>query len=301
MFDGFTERHIDIGDGSIFVRTKGEGAPLLLLHGFPETHVMWHGIAPRLAESFTVVCADLPGYGKSAGPRVADDHVPHSKRAFANSLVAAMSRLGFSRFMVAGHDRGGRVAYRMALDHADRVAKLAVLDVVPTGVVLDRADARLATSFWPWALLSQPPPLPERLLIADPEAVVEDAISAWGSPAAAFPTEVITAYVDALRNVASATAICEEYRATIAVDADVDCEDLRAGRRIACPLLVLGSDGAVNDWYAADGGPLGVWRQWALDVRGRHVPGGHFFPEANPDDTGRLLNDFFATTGPAFA
>lgn len=296
MFDGFTEHHIDTGHGSVFVRTKGEGAPLLLLHGFPETHVMWHRIAPRLAESFTVVCADLPGYGNSAGPPVAEDHVPHSKRAFADSLVTVMSRLGFSRFMVAGHDRGGRVAYRMALDHGDKVTKLAVLDVIPTGVVLDRADARLATSFWPWSLLSQPSPLPERLLVADPEAVVDDAISAWGSPAAAFPADVKAAYVDALRSFASATAICEEYRASIAIDADMDCEDLRAGRRIACPLLVLWSDGAVNDWYAADGGPPGVWRRWATDVRGQHVPGGHFFPEANPNDTCGLLRDFFAKT-----
>jgi haloacetate dehalogenase len=296
MFEGFTEHHIDTGHGSVFVRMKGEGAPLLLLHGFPETHAMWHRIAPRLAESFTVVCADLPGYGNSGGPPVAEDHVPHSKRAFGNSLVTAMSRLGFSRFMVAGHDRGGRVAYRMALDHGDKVTKLAVLDVIPTGVVLDRADARLATSFWPWSLLCQPSPLPERLLIADPEAVVEDAISAWGSPAAAFPAEVKAAYVDALRSLDSATAICEEYRASIAVDADMDCEDLRAGRRIACPVLVLWSDGAVNDWYSTDGGPLGVWSQWALDVRGQYVPGGHFFPEANPDHTGRLLHEFFAMT-----
>jgi len=294
MFEGFTEHHVDTGHGSVFLRTKGEGDPVLLLHGFPETHVMWHRIAPRLAESFRVVCADLPGYGNSRGPPVADDHLPHSKRALAGSLVTAMSRLGFDRFMVAGHDRGGRVAYRMALDHGDKVAMLAVLDIVPTGVVLAQVDARLATGFWPWSLLSQPSPFPERVLAAAPEAIVDDATAAWGSPSEAFPAGIKAAYVDALRNPASAKAICEEYRASVTVDAEMDRQDRRAGRRIACPVLVLWSDGAVDQWYAADGGPLGVWRQWATDVRGRHVPGGHFFPEANSDDTGRLLHDFFA-------
>lgn len=293
MFAGFHEDMIDIDGRNVFVRYKGTGEPLLLLHGFPQTHVMWHRIAARLAESFFVVCADLPGYGRSEAPPPSADHVAHSKRAMGTTLVEAMSRLGFGRCMVAGHDRGGRVAYRMALDHADRVLKIAVLDVVPTSEVLDRADARLATSFWPWSLLSQPAPLPERLLAADPEAVIDDAVSAWGSPAQAFPKEVRALYADALRNPASVRSICEEYRASVTVDAETDRRDRRAGCRISCPVLVLWSDGAVNDWYADVGGPLALWKQWAPYAHGERVSGGHFFPEANPDATHDLLCDFF--------
>lgn len=297
MYDGFTAHRVDVGGLSLFARTRGQGDAVLLLHGFPETHAMWHRIAPRLAESFFVVCADLPGYGNSDAPPVATDHAPHAKRAMARALVAMMASLGADRFMVGGHDRGGRVAYRMALDHPGVVTRLAVLDIVPTSVVLDRADARLATNFWPWSLLSQPSPLPERLLIADPDAVVDDAISAWGSPREAFPAEVRADYASALRSGATVQAICEEYRASMTLDADHDRADLRAGRKIACPVLVLWSDGAVDDWYAAEGGPLGVWKQWALDVRGGHVPGGHFFPEANPERTAEWLHDFFRTAG----
>lgn len=293
MFEGFIERRLEIGGRSLFVRCNGGGEPLLLLHGFPETHLMWRGVAPRLADTCFVVCADLPGYGRSEGPQPDTGHRAHSKRAAAASLVAAMSQLGCERFMVAGHDRGARVAYRMALDHPDRVAKLAVLDIVPTGEVLDRADARLATSFWPWSLLCQPAPLPERLLVADPEAVVDDALQAWGSPPDAFPPVVRAAYADALRSFASAQAICEDYRAAVTVDAEMDRDDRRAGRRIGCPVLVLWSDGAVEDWYRGEGGPLGIWRQWASDVRGARVAGGHFFPESNADHTCSLMLGFF--------
>src|SRR5687767_8228262 len=164
MIDEFTITEIQTGETNIFVRSCGSGPPILLLHGFPQTHLMWRGVAPMLANYFTVVCADLRGYGQSGCPRSAADHAPYAKRAMAKDMVHVMERLGFPRFGVAGHDRGGRVAYRMALDYPDRVDRLAVLDVVPTASAWDRADARFALAFWPWSLLAQPEPLPELVL-----------------------------------------------------------------------------------------------------------------------------------------
>jgi haloacetate dehalogenase len=175
--DDFTTAEIQAGETSIFVRSHGSGPPILLLHGFPQTHLMWRRVAPLLARNFTVVCADLRGYGRSGCPASAPNHAPYAKRSMAQDMVTVMERLGFPRFSVAGHDRGGRVAYRMALDHPDRVDRLAVLDILPTETVWDRADARFALAFWPWSLLAQPEPLPERILAAVPEAIVDDALA----------------------------------------------------------------------------------------------------------------------------
>jgi len=187
MLNGFEAVEVDTGETSIFIRRSGRGSPILLLHGFPETHLMWRGVAPLLARRFTVVCADLRGYGRSGCPASTPDHAPYAKRTLARDMVAVMERLGFSRFSVAGHDRGGRVAYRLALDHPARVERLAVLDILPTGTVWELADARLALGFWPWSLLAQAEPLPERLIGAAPEAVVDDALGGgWGTPPGAF-------------------------------------------------------------------------------------------------------------------
>jgi haloacetate dehalogenase len=206
-----------------------------------------------------------------------------------------MERLGFPRFSVAGHDRGGRVAYRMALDHPARVDRLAVLDVVPTETVWDRADARFALSFWPWSLLAQPEPLPERILAAAPEAIIDDALGGWGSPAAAFPPEVRAAYVQALREPAHAHAICEEYRAAATVDREHDRTDRARGRRIVCPLLALWSArGALDTWYVEESGPIALWRTWCDEVQGRPLDAGHFFPEEIPAETTEALNRFFS-------
>jgi haloacetate dehalogenase len=227
------------------------------------------GIAPLLARSFTVVCADLRGYGRSGCPASAPDHAPYAKRAMAQDMVTVMERLGFPWLSVAGHDRGGRVAYRMALDHPSRVDRLAVLDVVPTGTAWDRADARFALAFWPWSLLAQPEPLPERLLAAAPEAIVDDALGGWGSPSAAFPPEVRAAYVEALRNPAHARAICEECRAAATLDREHDEADRAGGRRVACPLLALWSAGGpLDSWYVEAGGPLALWRAWGDEAQG---------------------------------
>lgn len=292
--DGFSSETIATGGGAIFLRRGGAGPPLLLLHGFPQTHLMWRGTAAILARDFTVVCADLRGYGRSSCPDSAPDQAPYGKRALAADMVEVMRRLGFERFHVAGHDRGGRVAYRMALDHPERVARLAVLDIVPTAAAWERAEARFALGFWPWSLLAQPEPLPERLLAAAPEAIVGSALGGWGTPAAAFPAAVRAAYVEALSDPRHVHAICEDYRAAAGIDREHDAADRAEGRRIACPVLVLWSaGGALAHWYEAAGGPLAIWRDWAGQVEGEGVEGGHFFPEEHPIATAARLRAFF--------
>jgi haloacetate dehalogenase len=294
MWSRFTSIDIRTLDGSIFVRTGGSGPPLLLLHGFPETHLMWGGVAAVLADRFTLVCADLSGYGHSGCPESAPDHSRYSKRAMAHELLEVMGQLGWPRFSVAGHDRGGRVAYRMALDHPDKIERLAVLDVLPTGEVWDRADAKLACEFWPWSLLVQPEPLPERLVLGAPDAIVDNALGGWGSPRSVFDDEVRAAYVAMLKDPAHVHAICEEYRAAATRDWEDDAADRKAGRRIRCPVLALWSArGGLDSWYSAAGGPLAIWRTWADQVEGYPVDAGHFFPEEIPGDTATALARFF--------
>ena len=293
--EDFQSAQIDAGETRIFARWSGSGPPLLLLHGFPETHLMWRAIAPALAHDFTVVVADLRGYGASGCPASTPDHAPYAKRAMARDMAALMAQLGFPRFSVAGHDRGGRVAYRLALDHPRRIERLAVLDVLPTAAVWDRADARMALGFWPWSLLAQPEPLPERILAASAEAVVDNALGEWGSPPDTFPPEVRNAYVRALEDPAHIHAICEEYRAAADLDRTHDAADRSAGRRIACPVLALWSArGPLQAWYAEAGGPLGLWREWADDIQGHAIDGGHFFPEDAAGQTLEDLRRFFA-------
>jgi haloacetate dehalogenase len=294
MFDGFEALTVDADETTIFIRRKGNGPPLLLLHGFPETHAMWHAVAPMLGDAFTVICADLRGYGASGKPPSTPDHAPYSKAAMARDMVQMMERLGFSRFSVAGHDRGGRVAYRMALDHPDRIARLAVLDIIPTGEVFERADMHLALGYWPWSLLAQPEPLPERMIAAGADAVVDNALTGWGSDRNSFPADVRAAYVVALRDPATVHAICEEYRAAATLDFAQDVNDRKMNRRIACSTLALwGKGGPLDHWYADAGGPLGIWRDWASDVTGHPIEGGHFFPEHNPRETAVELRAFF--------
>jgi haloacetate dehalogenase len=295
MMEDFATAEVETGQTSIFLRSAGSGPPILLLHGFPQTHLMWREVAPLLARRFMVICPDLRGYGRSGCPASRADHAPYAKRAMANDMVSVMAKLGFTRFSIAGHDRGGRVAYRLALDHPARVERLAVLDIVPTAEVWDRADRNLVCAFWPWSLLAQAAPLPERLLSAAPDAVIDNALGGWGSPASAFASDVRAAYVEALRDPAHVHAICEEYRAAATLDREHDAEDRRAGRRIACPLLVLWSArGALNSWYADAGGPLALWRGWANDVQGGALDAGHFFPEEIPQPTAEELSRFFA-------
>jgi len=293
LWTDFRPELIETREARVFVRRSGSGPAVVLLHGFPETHLMWRGVAPLLARDFTVVCADLRGYGASGCPTSARDHAPYSKRAMAQDVVEVMRHLGFPRFSIVGHDRGGRVAYRLALDHPESVDRLAVLDIVPTADVWSRADDRFALGYWPWSLLAQREPLPERLIAAAANAIVDDAFANWGSSASVFDPEIRAAYVAALSDPDHAHAICEEYRAASTLDRQHDEADRSAGRRIKSPVLVLWSNrGALNDWYPEDGGPLALWREWADSVDGQSVDAGHFFPEESPDQTAAALGSF---------
>jgi haloacetate dehalogenase len=289
VFAGFTDHEVPTGRGTVFARVGGSGPPVLLLHGYPQTHLMWHSAAPLLTERHTVVVADLPGYGASFRPVPTPDHAAHSKRALAVDLVAAMAGLGHDRFAVAGHDRGGRVAYRMALDHPDRVTAAAVLDVVPTGEVWARADAAMALGYWHWAFLAQPAPLPERLIGADPDAFFDVHVRALGLGRAPdrYPADLMRAYRALLDDAGTVQAICEDYRAGAGVDREHDDAD-RGRRRIECPLLALWSArGALPRFY---GDVLDVWRPWARDVTGRGLEASHFLVEDRPEQVAGLLS-----------
>lgn len=290
-------REIHTGETTIFLQRAGKGPALLLLHGFPQTHLMWRDIVPRLTNDFTVICADLRGYGQSGCPPSDADHTPYSKRTMAKDMVMVMEQLGFGQFMVAGHDRGARVAYRLALDHPQRVKRLAALDIIPTSEVWDRADKRI-TGFWPWSLLSQNSPFPEKLITGAPDAIVAQTLSDWGTDAGIFSPEVREAYIKPLRDPVHVHAICEEFRAAATIDHLHDIEDRKTGNRIQCPVLLLwGAGGPVDTWYVDAGGPLAIWRNWAHEVTGRPVSGGHFFPEAMPEETADALRAFFQDAG----
>jgi haloacetate dehalogenase len=283
MFEGFTAATVDTGEATIRVRYAGSGPPLLLLHGHPQTHLMWHQVAPPLTQDFTVVVADLRGYGESSKPATTPDHEPYSKRAMARDQVAVMRELGFERFSVAGHDRGGRVAYRLALDHPDRVAKLAVLDIIPTGEALRRADAAFALGYWHWFFLAQPAPFPERLIGHDPDAFY------FQGDRSIFHPEALAAYLSSVRDPATIHAMCEDYRAAATIDFTLDEAD-RGTRRIACPVLVLWAGrGQLPGWYDV----LAIWRDWADDVRGRAIASGHYLAEEAAEETCAELQAFF--------
>jgi haloacetate dehalogenase len=282
MFEGFELSSVDTGEAEILVRRGGEGPPLLLLHGFPQTHVMWHLVAPRLARDFTIVATDLRGYGGSSGPTTTPDHEPYSKRAMARDQIAVMERLGFEDFLVAGHDRGARCAYRMALDHPERVRRLALLDIVPTAEAYRRTDMRFALGAWHWFFLPQPYDLPERLLGADPEAL-------FFGRRELYAPEAFEEYLRCARDPKTIHAICEDYRAGATIDFELDEAD-RGRRRIACPLLVLWGDS--GPLAANDQDVLAIWREWADDVRGTALDCGHHLPEEAPDDTYRELHTF---------
>jgi haloacetate dehalogenase len=281
MFDGFTEFDVEVSGTTIHGRQGGTGPPLLLLHGIPETHLMWHRVAPRLAEDFTVVATDLRGHGDSGRPPSAPDHGPHAMRIMARDQLEAMAALGFGRFAVAGHDRGARCAYRLALDAPEAVSRLAVLDIVPTGEAFDRADARFAVGFWVWTFLAAPFDVPERLIGNDPQALLDHMLGDWPDDPAAIPDDLRAAYARPWRDPATVHAVCEQYRAAATLDRAHDAAD-RGVRRIGCPVLALwAAGGAVDQWYD----PLAVWRDWADDVAGGPVASGHFLPEEAPDET----------------
>jgi haloacetate dehalogenase len=275
------------------VARSGRGPAILFLHGFPQTHVMWRDVAPAFTTAFSVVCADLRGYGASGKPPSTPDHGPYTKRAMARDMVQVMRAMGFARFSVAGHDRGGRAGYRMALDHPDAVERVSLFDIIPIAEAFNRADARFALAYWPWSLLAQPAPLPETLVATAPEVIIDHALGQWGSDQSTSPPSVRQEYIDALRSPDSVHAICEEYRAAATLDRTHDDVDRRAARVIECPVLALWSKaGPLDEWYADAGGPVGILRQWARKVRGWAVHGGHSFREQNPVDTIAALREF---------
>ena len=288
--DHFETAEIKTDDNTIFIRRYGSGSPLLMVHGFPRTSLMWRHVAPQLAGNHTVICVDLRGYGRSGAPASAEDHSPYTKRAMANELVAVMDKLGFSKFDLVGHDRGGRVSYRLALDHPEKVQRLAVFDVLPISEAWGHADAKFAMTYWPWSLLSQKAPLPEKYLAGAPGAVFDNPFG-QGS----FGPEVRAEYTETYRDPTRVHAICEEYRAAATLDIEHDKADQKEGRRITCPMLHLwASGGPLDTFYGQDGGALGIWRKWANDVHGQAIKGGHFFPEENPTDTTGLLTKFLS-------
>jgi haloacetate dehalogenase len=287
VFDGFDSFDVDAGEVRIHGVRGGNGPPLLLLHGYPQTHVMWHATAPALAEDFTVVACDLRGYGASDKPPTTADHWPYTKRAMARDQIAAMRALGFDRFSVCGHDRGARVGYRMALDHPERVERLAVIDIVPTGEVLLRTNREMALGYYHWFFLAQPAPLPERMIGADPDAYYHH----FDAPF--FDAEAVAAYRRSADDPATIHAMCEDYRAAATLDYAHDLADRSHHRRIACPLLALwGARWHLDDWYDV----LAIWRAWAGDVGGRALDAGHYAPEECPQETVAELRAFFGAT-----
>jgi haloacetate dehalogenase len=287
LLDGFAERRVRTTGAEIFLRTAGSGPPLLLLHGYPQTHAMWHQVAPVLAERFTVVCPDLRGYGASSKPASDPAHAAYSKRATAQDLVEVMAELGHERFLLAGHDRGGRVAHRLALDHPERVAKLALLDIIPTYDVFHAVDQKVATGTYHWFFLIQPAPFPETLIGHDPDFFLRWHLRAWSAGRDDFfAPEAVAAYVEAFRDPATVHATCEDYRAGATIDLEHDAAD--RDRRIACPLLVLwGEKGKPQDLAA-------IWRDRGTEVTGRALPAGHFLAEEVPAETAAALAEFFA-------
>lgn len=294
-FPGFATHDVAVPGGAVHLRRGGDGPPVLLLHGYPESHLMWHGVAPALAAAgHEVVVPDLPGYGASTPPPVTADHAPHAKRATAATLVAVMAELGHERFAVLGHDRGGRVAYRMALDAPDAVERLAVLDIVPTLDVWERAGDRFAVGYWHWGFLAQPAPLPERLALGDPDAFWEHHVRRMGidPDSDRFPADVTAAYRAALREPARVEAMCEDYRAGLGPDREHDAADRDRGATVEVPTLVLwGARGALPLLYDD---VLAIWRAWAPGTQGRALEAGHFLVEERPDETARLLTAFLA-------
>ncbi len=293
MFEDFVLEHCEARGRSFRLRRGGEGRPLLLLHGNPQTHAMWHRVAPVLARRFTVVCPDITGYGFSAKPPVSIGHVPYSKRAMAADMLALMRGLGFERFGVVSHDRGARVAHRMALDAPAAVERLCVMDIVPTLHHFETAGMDFAMGYYHWFFLAQPHPKPERMISRDVEDWFDLHTSREPKDRGFFHPEARADYLAALREPGTVEAICEDYRAAATIDLEHDRASRAAGAKLRCPLLSLwGAKGKVGVWYE----PLEVWRGYASGpVTGGPVNSGHYLPEEAPEEVLAALEPFLRT------
>jgi len=290
MFEGFAHKRIKTSGAEIELVQGGSGTPLLLLHGYPQTHAIWHKVAPDLARRHTLVIPDLRGYGASSKPPTDERHLPYSKRAMGLDMVEVMRALGFPRFALAGHDRGGRVAYRLALDHPDSVERLATLDIVPTLEHFERMNRRTAQAAYHWYFLAQPASFPETLIGKDPDYFLRHSLESWCGTPGAFTPEAMAHYRVAFHDPAVIHATCEDYRAGIGVDCEFDEVDRKAGNKVKPPMLALwGAQGRPHRGQAT----LEVWRTWVQDVRGEAIDCGHFIPEERPAELTKVLLEFF--------
>ncbi len=289
LFPGFEQRRVAVGNLTLNVRMGGSGVPLLLLHGFPQTHAVWHKIAPELARNFTVVCPDLKGYGDSDAPAPAADSGNYSKRVMGAEMLALMAALGHRRFAVIGHDRGARIGYRLALDHPEAVERLGILDILPTAEYWDLADRRFAVNTFHWGFLARDGGLPERLIGKDPEFFQDYLMRLWAGDYGALDPAALEEYRRCFRKPENIAAACADYRAGYTTDDEHDRADRAAGKKIACPVLVLS-----GDQYLATGENqvVDIWRRWASDVRGAVIQSGHFIAEEKPQDVLAALLPF---------
>ena len=282
IFPGYENQLVPIGDQRISVHVGGSGTPLLLLHGYPQNHAVWLKLAAPLARHFTCVIADLPGYGASSIPADVADHETFSKRRMAALLVSAMASMGHNNFSVMGHDRGARVAYRMALDHSTTIRRVVVIEIVPTSDMWSAFDAEMAMKAYHWSFLAQPSQLPERLIAGDPVFYLEWTLRSWakGNSLDAFDSRSLESYREQIRDPARVHAMCEDYRAGASIDRSLDLADRARGAKVTAPLLFVWSK---LGFPRSTGDPLGLWRGWSDDLSGAEIDSGHFMPEENPD------------------
>ena len=290
FFEGFSLEYVKVTDGMIRLRRGGSGPPLLLLHGNPQTHAMWHAVAPELAKDFTVICPDLRGYGRSLKPPATADHAPYAKKAMARDMVEVMAHYGHTRFRVGSHDRGARVAHRLAIDFPERVERLAVLDIVPTIEHFERADMKFGLGYYHWFWFAQPHPFPENLISAsaEPWFMVH---TSRGGPSDFFHPEALADYLACARNPQMIRGMCEDYRAAASIDLEHDRASRTAGDKIQCPVMALwGAKGPVGRWYD----PVAIWRQYCTEnVAGSEVASGHYLAEDAPADVLKHFRAFF--------
>ncbi len=294
MFEGFERKRIDVGGVEIACRVGGSGPPVLMLHGFPQSLAMWGKVAPLLAQDFTVVCADLRGYGDSSKPRSAPDSSNYSFRAMAGDQIAVMRELGFESFHMVGHDRGGRTGHRMALDHPGQVLSLTVIDIVPTYAMFMDTNRHVAGAYWHWYFLSQPEPFPERMIEHDPDRFYETCLVGWGATRITdFDAEMLAEYRRCWRDPGMIHGSCADYRAAATIDLEHDTADIKT--KVACPTLVFyglkGTMAALFDIPAE-------WRKRCASTTAASLPGGHFFIDQFPEETAKILAHFLKGKSP---